>query len=95
MTMPHLMNCSHDSDGWCLDCVKKLWDEKQAIAEAWVKDQGFRNKQREKLLDEVIAERRKWLEAMSVAWAAEEFTQGRIDADQLRAVVENLPLATA
>ena len=27
MTMPHLMNCSHSGDGWCLDCVKKLWEE--------------------------------------------------------------------
>lgn len=25
--MPHLMNCSHSGDGWCLDCVKKLYDE--------------------------------------------------------------------
>ena len=24
MTMPHLMNCSHFGDGWCLECVKKL-----------------------------------------------------------------------
>jgi hypothetical protein len=31
MTMPHLMNCSHSEDGWCLDCVKKLHDEKEAI----------------------------------------------------------------
>jgi hypothetical protein len=23
MTMPHLMNCSHSPDGWCLDCVGK------------------------------------------------------------------------
>lgn len=30
MTMPHLMNCSHSSDGWCLDCVKELHDECQA-----------------------------------------------------------------
>jgi len=21
MTMPHLMNCEHMEDGWCLDCV--------------------------------------------------------------------------
>lgn len=21
MTMPHLMNCPHLGDGWCLDCV--------------------------------------------------------------------------
>ena len=28
MTMPHLMNCQH-SDSWCLDCVKKLYDENE------------------------------------------------------------------
>ena len=22
MTMPHLMNCPHLADGWCLSCVK-------------------------------------------------------------------------
>lgn len=26
MTMPHLMNCSHSGEGWCLDCVKELYD---------------------------------------------------------------------
>ncbi len=30
MTMPHLMNCSHSDDSWCLDCVKQLYDEDQA-----------------------------------------------------------------
>lgn len=29
MTMPHLMNCGHIPNGWCLDCVGKLWREKQ------------------------------------------------------------------
>lgn len=32
MTMPHLMNCGHGDageHGWCLDCVKKLHDEKE------------------------------------------------------------------
>lgn len=24
--MPHLMNCRHLGDGWCLDCVKELHD---------------------------------------------------------------------
>ena len=24
--MPHLMNCEHSSDGWCLDCVEKMLD---------------------------------------------------------------------
>lgn len=27
MTMPHLMNCSHSGDGWCLECVKEMHDE--------------------------------------------------------------------
>ena len=31
MTMPHLMNCPHMSDGWCLDCVNKQWEEMQAL----------------------------------------------------------------
>jgi hypothetical protein len=29
MTMPHLSNCPHDGDGWCIDCVKELWKEKE------------------------------------------------------------------
>lgn len=24
MTMPHMMNCAHSDDGWCLNCVIKL-----------------------------------------------------------------------
>jgi len=24
MTMPHLMNCVHSPDGWCLSCVKRM-----------------------------------------------------------------------
>jgi hypothetical protein len=27
MTMPHLMNCDHSEEGWCLGCVKKQWEE--------------------------------------------------------------------
>lgn len=27
MTMPHLMNCGHSYEGWCLDCVKEQYDE--------------------------------------------------------------------
>lgn len=29
MTMPHLMNCAHDENGWCLDCVEELWSKTQ------------------------------------------------------------------
>lgn len=29
MTMPHLMNCDHSEEGWCLGCVKKLHDDKE------------------------------------------------------------------
>jgi len=31
MTMPHLMNCEHQADGWCLDCVGKLQAECEAL----------------------------------------------------------------
>lgn len=31
MTMPHLMNCGHSEDGWCLACVESLWEESQKI----------------------------------------------------------------
>lgn len=27
MTVPHLMNCPHSADGWCLDCVVDLGNE--------------------------------------------------------------------
>lgn len=33
MTMPHLMNCSHSCEGWCLDCVKREHDELTVRAE--------------------------------------------------------------
>lgn len=37
MTIPHLMNCPHQEDGWCLDCVADLGNEnmrlKQLLAE--------------------------------------------------------------
>ena len=33
MTMPHLMNCQHSEDGWCLDCVKGSWEQKQSETE--------------------------------------------------------------
>lgn len=28
MTMPHLMNCGHSDNGWCLACVKTLEDDR-------------------------------------------------------------------
>lgn len=31
MTMPHLMNCAHSEDGWCLNCVKTLWEQNESI----------------------------------------------------------------
>ena len=33
MTMPHLCNCSHDPDGWCLDCVAEEHDRYEALLE--------------------------------------------------------------
>lgn len=39
MTVPHLMNCPHNPDGWCLDCVVELRDA-LAYAEAALADIG-------------------------------------------------------
>lgn len=25
MTMPHLSNCPHSEDSWCMDCVAEAW----------------------------------------------------------------------
>ena len=36
MTMPHLMNCDHSEDGWCLDCVKRLHDESEKTRSDWL-----------------------------------------------------------
>lgn len=33
MTMPHLMNCPHSDDGWCLDCVAALGNENWRMRE--------------------------------------------------------------
>ena len=38
--MPHLQNCDHLSDGWCLVCVKELWDEKDKLEQRVQKLQG-------------------------------------------------------
>ena len=34
MTIPHLMNCSHSPDGWCLECVGALQRELEATRAA-------------------------------------------------------------
>lgn len=31
MTMPRYMNCEHDKNGWCLDCVNKIHNEKDEL----------------------------------------------------------------
>ena len=31
MTMPHLMNCEHIEDGWCLDCVGEQYKELKTL----------------------------------------------------------------
>lgn len=33
--MPHLMNCSHSEEGWCLDCVATITDRYEPICTAF------------------------------------------------------------
>lgn len=37
MTMPHLENCIHKDDGWCLDCIKELGKENLKFSQAILK----------------------------------------------------------
>jgi len=39
MTMPNLMNCPHDDNGWCLTCVGKL-AKRSDYAETVIKKLG-------------------------------------------------------
>ena len=48
MTMPHLQNCPHQGDGWCLACVKELhdkserlrWQPRDFVACSWCNNRG-------------------------------------------------------
>lgn len=31
MTIPHLMNCSHSGDGWCLECMRPVFQELEEL----------------------------------------------------------------
>lgn len=31
MTMPHLMNCLHSCEGWCIPCVKEMHEEAERL----------------------------------------------------------------
>jgi hypothetical protein len=31
VTIPWLMNCAHSADGWCLECVVKMGEERLAL----------------------------------------------------------------
>lgn len=46
MTIPYLMNCAHDDEGWCLACVKKLGEElsETCTENLELKDQIFKLK---------------------------------------------------
>lgn len=42
MTMPHLMNCPHIEDGWCLTCVSELENEKRELQQ-WIEREELKN----------------------------------------------------
>lgn len=52
MTIPYMMNCSHDGDGWCLACVRQLGEEIEQLRKALA----------------VFANRRNWIDAMNPVW---------------------------
>lgn len=47
MTMPHLMNCLHSEDGWCLACVGAQHGELQSASRdaaryRWLRDGNYK-----------------------------------------------------
>ena len=65
MTMPHLMNCPHSADSWCLDCVKELQDKYESSR------------------SELFERNCQYIEMGLIAWAADEWHEGRITDAQL------------
>jgi hypothetical protein len=54
MTMPHLMNCSHQDQGWCLGCVKEEWERTQRLTDVLQESQlmlGNAIQQRDRLVE--------------------------------------------
>lgn len=64
MTMPHIMNCEHSEEGWCLDCVKKMHDEmEKAVEEAKIANVRFQHNANEcKAVGELLEYLQTWPE---------------------------------
>jgi hypothetical protein len=54
MTMPHLMNCEHSSNGWCLDCVKMMHDRLQERLAELEEQVEFAKQESEKFKNECL-----------------------------------------
>ncbi len=65
MTMPHLMNCSHAPEGWCLDCVADLHEQ---LVEYRAKYNSLRQMATEEL--SIVRERNSQLERWAAAITA-------------------------
>jgi hypothetical protein len=83
MTMPHLMNCSHSSDSWCLNCVKDLHESRQSdsarkVDEVW--DEVLR------LLKERVRKRRE----LVAKFDADYKLLAKIRDEEVESVIEQL-----
>ena len=63
MTMPHLQNCDHSEDGWCLDCVKKMHDEFDLRMEIKTSCRYQHNADELKAIGELLAFLESWPES--------------------------------
>jgi DNA repair ATPase RecN len=72
MTVPHLMNCSHSTDGWCLDCVVALGNENWSLREEVEALRSFNLKDIETIRevdgenDRLRAENERWQEVATL-----------------------------
>jgi len=70
MTMPHLTNCAHSDDGWCLDCVVALNTRAEAA-----EDKATQNWIEVERLDAELARAESYIERIRVALG------GNVDSD--------------
>ena len=48
------MNCPHSGDGWCLDCVKDLWESKHSIVSLYEMIKEWKMGSIEKCPDDMV-----------------------------------------
>jgi hypothetical protein len=77
MTMPHQMNCPHQGEGWCLDCVGRL--------QSWADDKTHEMGEQQKMIQQLAAENEQHRKHAGEVWGECEARGEILDAIQREA----------